>query len=152
MVMSPPLVPALTLQVMAPSTPSPWRGPSAPRRRNTLPGATYTTCICSTEPPSMSVSHQQPPARPSNVRFAALPENVCSELHHRAGCSSAAYALSGAAATCTLSQIPKPFWPALITSAAAGRPIDTAAARAAPHATHLFNAIMILLPSHPHIV
>src|SRR6266478_4621116 len=105
---------------MTPSTASPWNGPMAPRRRRVLPGDTYTTLRCSTEPPPGRVSHQQPPARASRTRFAALPENVCSELHQRAGVSRAAYTLSGAAAVYAVSRISKPL-PATATTSAVAR-------------------------------
>src|ERR1700688_46120 len=127
---------------MTPSTASPWHGPRAPRRRRVLPGDTYTTLRCSTEPPPGRVSHQQPPACASMTRFAALPENVWSELHQRAGSSRAAYTLSDDAAVCAVSRISKPLPATPTTSAVARSPTIKASAHAAvPITSVVFCAI-----------
>src|SRR5277367_3804486 len=129
--MSLPSAAPCTLQVMAPSTARPWNGPKAPRIRSALPGDTYTTRRCSTDPPPGKLSHQQPPARASNERFAAFLENVWSEFHQCDGNSRAEYTLSGAAATWAVSRTSNPLLPTLTTSAAARPAAVTASANAA---------------------
>src|ERR1700722_14762289 len=127
---------------MTPSTASPWKGPRAPRRRRVLPGDTYTTLRCSTDPPPGKVSHQQPPARASKTRFAALPENVWSELHQRAGSSRAAYTLSDDAAVCAVSRISKPLPATPTTSAVARSPaIEASTHTAVPITIVVFRGI-----------
>src|SRR5882762_7329062 len=145
--MSVPSATLFALQVMTPATASPWNGPRAPRRRRVLPGDTYTTLRCSTEPPPGKVSHQQPPARASNTRYAALPENVWSELHQFAGSSRAAYTLSDDAAVCAVSRISNPLPPTLTTSAVACSPtIDISTNTAVPVAIASLFVCAIVRP------
>src|ERR1700675_1587858 len=128
---------------MTPSTASPWNGPKAPRRRRVLPGDTYTTLRCSTDPPPGRVSHQQPPACASKTRFAALPENVWSELHQCAGSNRAAYTLSDEAVVCAVSRISKPLPATLTTSAFARAPaIEASTNRVVPITRSFICAIV----------
>src|ERR1700730_14404431 len=128
---------------MTPSTASPWNGPRAPRRRRVLPGDTYTTLRCSTDPPPGKVSHQQPPACASKTRFAALPENVWSELHQCAGSSRAAYTLSDEAAVCAVSRISNPLPATPTTSAVARSPTIEASTTTAVPITSLFISAIV---------
>src|SRR3954468_24067935 len=84
--------------VIAPSTAAFTNGPRPPLSVMCLLGATKATVRWSTPPPPGSVSQKQPPGRASRRRFDALPENVCSPLHHLSTWRNDCQTFSGAAA------------------------------------------------------